>query len=865
MPLLRYSLRSIAGVKVRFALTTLAVIVGVALTVGVLVSTDGVRASLNDLSGKIYEKYDFTVRAASEVGDRNDGVPLLPASLSEELAMIEGVEAVAGTAQEFNVVAIDGDGNAVDPERGRQLGYGWPEVEDLSTVYVHEDGISRRPVGPDEFAIDHFTGRENGFVIGQRYQVATPLGTEEFELVGYLHFIDPETRTALQIAAWDMPRARELLHNGGGYDHIHGKLTTGASYEEVAAAIRARVGPDIEVVSQQDNIDESNQEFARNIDLIRNLLLAFAVIVLIISAFITHNTFTLVIGQRTRELGLLRVLGAGHRQVAQVVAVEAFIVGVVATIAGLGLGILMALGIRSALDSSGAHLPASDVIIGGWTLVAAVVIGIGVTMVTAVLPAMRARRVTPMAALADDAEIDPFDRRRALVIGSAAVGAGLALLLVGLFSDLSTSQLVLPLGAGALLMLLGANIITPALARSMSLFLGWPADRLFSVKGRMARLNAARNPRRTATTASALMIGLAMVALVTVLGTSFKQTLNSQLEDSVQADWLVCTSDCSNDQSSLNAQLGAFSPETIQILSDLPELESVMPFRFRPDGVRTAEGNQHRITSTVLDSFTPHVDPGIVAGGLEGAGPGDVVVHKDLADDLNATVGSQLPLEFPGEQKSNFDVVAIHSDDSVVSALVIDPRDWNRLELGNQVNMVTAITAPGFTSEQARSSMESSGLAGFPQINVHDQSGYRETRAAEVDNFLAIINVFLVIALLVAVMGISNTMALSIFERTREMGLVRAIGMAKPQIWGAIFLESIVVAVFGGLVGIAAGGIAGSMAAAAFPSDFISSPTVPWATLVIYLVVSALAGMLSAFFPARRANRLNVLKAIAHQ
>ena len=864
MTLLRYSIRSIAGVKVRFALTTLAVIVGVALTAGVLISTDGLRASLNDLAGKIYEKYDFTVRASSDVGDRNEGVPLLSPPLSDVLRGVEGVQEVTGLAQEFNVVAIDGDGNAVEPGAGRQMGYGWPEVEALSTVYAYDDGISRRPVGPDEFAIDHFTGRENNFEIGQRYQVATPGGTKEFELVGYLYFIDPETRIALQTVAWDMDTTRDLLHDGGGYDLIHGTLAPGATYEEVVEAIRAVLVPGVEVISRQDNIDESNAEFARNIDLIRNLLLAFAVIVLIISAFITYNTFALVMGQRIRELGLLRVLGAGRGQVARIVAIEALLVGIVATIVGFGLGILVAMGIRSALSSAGAHLPESDVIIGGWTIVAAVVIGVGVTMVTAIWPALRARRVTPMVALADDAEIDPFNRRRTALLGSAIAGVGIVLLLVGLFADLSTSELLLPLGIGAMLILLGVNILTPAIARSMSLILGWPAERLFTMNGRLARLNSARNPRRTATTASALMIGLAMVSLVTVLGTSFKQTLNDQLKDSVQADWLVCTVDCSNDQSAFSTQVGSFSEEAVQAISEMPELESVAAFRFRPDGVRTADGEQHKITATELGSFLAHVDPGVVAGSLEAAGPGDVMVDKDLANDLGVGVGDQLALEFPGEQAFEFTIVALHAEKSVVGPLLIDSTDWIDLKLTSQVNLVTAISSAGYAPDQIRGSLETR-LAEHPQINVKNQAEYRESRAAEINNLLVIINVFLVIALLIAVVGIANTMALSIFERTREIGLLRAIGMAKPQIWGAIILESIVVAVFGGLIGIATGVVAGSIAASAFPSDLIANPTVPWVTLVIYLVVSALAGMLAAFFPARRANRLNVLEAIAHQ
>ena len=413
-------------------------------------------------------------------------------------------------------------------------------------------------------------------------------------------------------------------------------------------------------------------------------------------------------------------------------------------------------------------------------------------------------------------------------------------------------------------MLLGVNIVTPALARSMSLILGWPAHRLFTINGRLARLNAARNPRRTATTASALMIGLAMVSLVTVLGTSFKQTLNDQLEDSVQADWLICTGTCSNDLGTLSAQLGAFTQEATQIMSEMPELESVMAYRFRPDGVRTADGQLHRVTATTLDSFSRHVNPGVVVGSLEAAGSGHVLVLKDLADDLDVAVGDDLFLEFPGEQVSTFKVVALHTEESVVGPLVIDSSDWDRLKLSSQVNLATAVTDPDHTPEQARSSLES-GLSEFPQIQVKDQAEYRETRAAEINSLLVIINVFLVIALLIAVVGIANTMALSIFERTREVGLLRAIGMANRQIWGAIFLESIIVAVFGGLIGIATGVVAGSIAAAAFPNDVISSASIPWGTLVLYLVVSAVAGLLAAFFPARRANRLDVLEAISHQ
>lgn len=856
MTLLRYSFRNIAGARVRFALTTLAVVMGVALTVGVLIATDGLRASLGGLAEKLSENVDLSVRFQSEVGDPFEDLPLLDPSVKDQLEAIDEVERTSGAVFEFNTVAIDADGNALDPGLGRQSGDGWPEDESLGPIFVLDDGVSRRPAGPDEFTMDHHTATDHGFQIGERYQVSTPSGTRSFELVGYHYFLEPDYRLPLQQVAWDMATARQLLHGGGGYDRIDVGLSPGASLQAVIASIERTLGPSIEVLSQQDQTDERRAEFDEIMNLFRNQLLAFAVIVLVISAFITYNTFHLVMGQRIKELGLLRVLGASRLQLAQTVALEALAVGVVATVAGLGLGVLVSRAIMSALQIAGAHLPPIDVIVDGGTILAAMAVGIGVTLAAAIWPALRARRVTPMVALANDADVDPYGRRRSIIMGSVFGGAGLVLLVVGLLFDLPTFPLVALLGVGALLVLVGVNIASPAMARPMSLFLGWPAAWKYTVSGRLARLNAARNPRRTATTASALIIGLAMVSVVTVLGTSFKQTLYDQLEDSVQADWMMCVGDCSNLQS-------VFSPQATRQISALPEIESVAAFRFRDDGVRTTDGEQHVLTAASLASFSRHVEPGIVSGSLAGAGPGDVIVQVDDAAELGLAVGDQARLEFPGRRTASFNVVALFTEDSVVSSWVIDLQDWDRYIVGDQDSLATATTAPGVRPDEARAALEA-GLADYPQLDVSNQAEFRESKAVQIDTMLVVVNVFLVIALLIAVTGISNTMVLSVFERNRELGLLRAVGMAKWQIWGTIILEGIIVAVFGGLVGIATGVVAGVIAAAAIPGDIISATTVPWLTLVIYLAVSAAAGLLAAFLPARRANRLNVLKAISH-
>ena len=859
MILLRYSLRSIAGTKVRFALTTLAVVAGVALTVGVLINTDGLRSSLSGLSERLYDHVDLSIRSqsSSDEADQWQDLPLLDPSLKDELEAIDGVEAVAGAVSEFSVVAIDTDGNALDPGFGQQAGMGWPEDESLGRVFVLDDGVSRRPTGPDEFVMDHHTAADFDFRIGERYRVATPSGTHSFELVGYFYFMEPDLALGFQLVAWEMDTARAVLHNGGGYDLIDMRLSPDASLPEVTASIERALGPSIVVLDQQEQVEARDQEFSEVVDLFRNALVAFAVIVLVISAFITYNTFTLITGQRIKEFALLRVLGADRRQVAVSVGLEALVMGVVATVAGFGLGMLVSRAISGVLSLAGADLIMPDVVISGGTVVAALVLGIGLTLASAVWPAMRARRVTPMMALAHDAEIDTYSRRRSVVVGSVVGLTGLVLLSVGLLSELPTSGIILLIGLGALCMLVGVNICSPAVAGPLSEMLGWPAARIFTLNGRLARLNAARNPRRTATTASALMIGLAMVSLVTVLGTSFKQTLNDQLEESVQADWMMCSGTCENFEL-------VFSSEALQQVARLPELESVEAFRFRTDGVRTPDGSQHVLAAASLASFSSHVEPGVMSGSLAGAGPGDVMVHVDAADELGVAVGDQVQLEFSSLREDTFDVVALHTEDSVVWSWVIDVGDWDRHIVGDQLSLVTAVTAAGVDPGDARAALEAS-LADFPQVEVRDQAEYRASRALQVDSLLAVINVFLLIALLIAVMGFSNTMALSVFERTREIGLLRAVGMSRHQIRASILLEGVIVAVFGGLIGVAAGAVTGLMGAASLPDALISSVTVPWSTMVLYLIVAAVAGLLAALVPARRASRLDLLEAISYR
>ena len=609
--------------------------------------------------------------------------------------------------------------------------------------------------------------------------------------------------------------------------------------------------------------------------------------------------------QRTRELGLLRALGASGRQVTAIVVGEAIAVGVVASAAGLGLGVLISLGIRALISSFGAGLPDAPIIVGTNSILAAILVGVGVTAVSAIWPALRARRVTPMAALTGNMPPRLTEERRstgleklltassvilvafgivwetALVIIVTALAAavlafvggrnlpqpvgqarvlvlGLAMLIVAVVGDFSTSSLLALLGMSALLVFVGMNLVSPVFAVPVSRVLGWLPAKISEVSGRLARQNAERSPRRTANTASALMISLALVSMVSVLGQSFKQTLEDTLDRSVKSDWLICPGNCGD-------PTATFSPQAAGSISQMDEVSSVLAYRYKFEGIRSPiDGDVDEVGAVDLDVVPLHFDLDVVEGSFAGAGAGDVALHTDQADDLSVGLGDSLELEFSDGQTATFEVAAIFGDNAVFGSWLIDTADWDRYLIAQEDAFISALTAPDYTAEEAREALERATLA-YPQLNVRDQVEFQETQESQIDTFLGVVNAFLAISLIVALMGVANTLALSVFERTRELGLLRAVGMSRRQARRMIRWEGGIVAVFGGLMGITVGVLFGWATVEIIPDNFVSSFSIPWGTLWIYLVIVAVAGLLAASIPARRASRLNVLEAISYE
>ena len=887
-------------------LTTLAVVVSVGFTVGVLITTSGLRSTFDNLSEDIYEGVDLAVRPALVFGQRGESGTQVDPGLLDDVRSVDGVAAAVGTVIEFNVIPITADGEAVELFGPPQIGIGWPDDDSLGALEVWPDGVSRPPSGPDEFTMDADTANENGFEVGERYRVSTPGGTETFTLVGLFRYGTSDSATAgAQMTAWDIETARQLLHNGGGYDSIDIRLEPNTSPQAASEAVAAVLDDGLEVVANKELVEEQGDLFDQFIGFFEIFMLGFAVVILVVSAFIINNTFTILVSQRTRELGLLRAVGASGRQVTAIVVGEAIAVGVVASAAGLGLGVLISLGIRWMIGSFGANLPDAPIVVGVNSILAAIFVGVVVTAVSAVWPALRARRVTPMAALTGNIPPRNTKARRStglerlltvlsalvvafgivsesalLIIASALVGAllafiggrnlpppvgqarvlilGLAMLVVAVVGDFPTSALLALLGMSALLVFVGMNLVSPTFAVPVSRILGWLPARISKVSGRLARQNAERSPRRTASTASALMISLALVSMVSVMGQSLKQTLEDTLDRSVTADWLICPGNCGDPNAS-------FSPQAAESLRGQPEVASVLAYRYRFEGIRSpVDGDIDDIGATDLDVIPLHFDIDVVEGSLDGAGAGDVALHTDQADDLSVGVGDPVELEFSDGQTATFEVVAIFTDNVVLGSWIIDTADWDRYLFSQEDAIVTAITAPGYTAKEARAVLNRVELD-YPQLNVQDQVEFRETQESQIDTFLAVVNAFLAISLLVALMGVANTLALSVFERTRELGLLRAVGMSRRQARRMIRWEGGIVTVFGGLMGIVIGVLFGWAAVEIVPDNFISSFAIPWGTLWFYLVVVAVAGLLAASIPARRASRLNILEAIAYE
>ncbi len=834
----KVTLRNLAAHKLRLALTASAVILGVAFVAGTLVFTDTMGRRFDQLFGAIGKGVAVQVRA-KRVFSADDGseTPSVPASLVAKIAAVPGVARVHGEVSGHAAI-VGRNGKVVGGNGPPQLGVDWYSAD---RDYPMKAG--RGPSGPGEIAIDQETAKKAGLHVGDRTRVLVrgPARTET--VVGIL---DSGNLLGATVTAFDPATAQRLLLAPGRYTDITVTAKAGVS-ETVLRDRIARVlpSPGYEAITGTKMRDENKSDVAKFMSFIRTFLLVFAVISISVGAFIIFNTFSMLVAQRSRELALLRAVGASRRQVTRAVLGEAAGVGVAGSTLGLAAGTGLAVVLRALFKAAGADLG------GGLAftyrpVLWSYVVGVTVTVAAAYLPARRGAKIPPVAAMRDDVAMPQRSLRARLVIGAVVTVAGAILTGIGL----GGAPLAL-LGAGAAMVFLGVAMLAPVISRPVVKVLAAFYPRLFRTPGRLARQNALRNPRRTAATASALMIGLALVSVINVMSASAKASISRQVDTTFAADYMV---------TSVPPSPGGLDPEppatAVRSAPGVKQVTAVYQGRYK-NGTRT-------------DSFIATRNPAdlvraaklkLVSGTLD-VGNDGLLVDQPTARSDRLVPGSSMTVRFADGKAATIRVVGVYARNELIGHRVLSlPAYLAHTERPNGLGLLVSTHRADAATKQGIER----ALNGYPNLKVQDRSDVKQSAQKSIDQFVTLLTVLLALSIIIAALGIINTLALSVVERTREIGLLRAIGTSRRQTRRMIRLESVVIALFGAVLGLAIGVVFGVAIQHAVADQGLNVLSIPTATLAGYLVLAALIGVLAALWPAWRASRLDVLRAIAFE
>ncbi len=841
--MLRLTIKNLGANRIRLALTTFAVILAVSFVVSSFVLTDGLRSSFGDLSEDIVAGTDLELRPVGEFGQPE----VIPESVFADVAAVDGVaSAAAVVVAENSIRPIDGDGDEIPLDGPPQIASGWVDDARLS-LFRLVDGAAP---GSGEFTIDVDAAADHGFVVGETYDVITPTGRTALTLSGVTSFGEDNDTLGATLMQLDTETLQSLLGEQG-YDSIAVALAAGADRVTVQSELAA-LAPGTEVVDQATLESEQRAEFDEGITIIGNILLGFAGVSLFVSIFIIYNTFSIVLGQRTRELALLRTVGADPAQLRRSVQLEALVIGAVASITGIAAGVAVAFGLRALFGAIGADLPDSPVIVSMRTMIVAAVVGIGVTLASAVGPARKASRVPPIAALRDGIAAGAVSGRLRSTIGGALLLAGAVAGGAGLFAASSTASIVALLAAGSIGVFVGVTMLSPLVAEPLTRALGWPLRRTLGMSGRLAQQNAGRNPHRTATTAAALMIGLAVVSMTLTVGESVKAQLRSTLESSVEADYLAID------------DTGGAAPFPNAVATEFERsaaAETVTSFRYD----RAEIGGEIRpVMGTDLAATELLFDLGVGDGRVSDPDVvGPVLVSNEEAEAAGIDVGDVVPMRFASGIERDLTVIGVYDDDIVTDEpFLLDLSTWDEVGATGTDTWIALSLADGYDPERADRAF-SSIAADYPQVEISSANDYVERVEGTIDQALTAVNVMVALAVIIALIGIANTLALSVFERTRELGLLRAVGMTRRQLRRMVRLEAGLVALFGAALGVGIGVLFGWAAVLALPATVTATLAVPVERILILIAVAGGAGLVAAWGPARRAGRLDVLEAIA--
>ncbi|HYJ69387.1 MAG TPA: FtsX-like permease family protein [Nocardioidaceae bacterium] len=844
----RTTIRNLLARKLRLALSGFAIVLGVAFVAGSFVFTDTLSSSFDGIVNGTTPDVAVEVKDASDPADPSGAgdIRTIPASVAEDLRSdVDGADRVDGNVTVGNVFVIDQDGKLVGGNGPPSFAVNFNDAPSITGRPVLSIDQGGAPSGAGEIMLDEFTADQAGYEIGDTVPLVTLSDQPRLDatLTGIVKFGEGSLQGAT-LTVFDTKAMQDLFFDGRDvYTDIWITADDGVSQQELRDEAATVIPDDLVARTGDDVAEESQDDFEEAISFISIFLLVFAGIALIVGTFLIINTFSILVAQRSRELALLRALGASRRQVTRSVLLESFIVGLVGSTIGLMLGFGLPPALTALMRAIGIDLQLEALVFKPRTAIVAYAVGIIVTMIAAYLPARRASRIAPVAALRDDIALPESSIRWRTIIGSIVVVVGAGLMALGLAGSGGSGAALV--GLGILFVLLGVAALSPVVGRPVLHALG----RLFApfgMVGRLATQNSLRNPRRTAATASALMIGLALVATMSVLGSSANASIDKMVKENLAADYVIS-----------NAIGAPFSPGVAEQAAQVDGVESVASYRAAPVDV---DDKQIWGGATDPEAFTQMIDATVVDGSLDDLGGRTVVLDEQTADDLGVSVGETIDMKFPAATEQ-VEVVATVEQNPAIGQYIVPYDVFDAAQIRPADSYVYILRDPDASATQVRADLEKI-VEDVPTVSLKDQEEFADEFKANVNQLLFLIYALLGLAIVIAVLGIINTLALSVIERTREVGLLRAVGMSRRQLRRMVRLESIAIAVLGAVLGVVMGVVFGVVLQRAIADQGLDVLSVPYVSLGVFVLIAAIVGVLAALLPARRAARLDVLRAI---
>ena len=844
-------LKSLWARKLRALTTTFAVVIGVAFVAGSYILTDTIFAAFDEIFTESLSGTSVVITAENPVEQDNGEIPTIRASLLPRAQSTPGVKLAAG--------AIFTPGGFFDSE-GEKIGNKFAPKFISSTLPGKLESLNyvegHRPRGPTEASIDRAAAESADLALGEDIELIGQGSARKFRLVGFTQ-LGGASFGGASIAQVTLPVAQALTHKVGRLDQISVAADEGVAATTLKRRIERRMPPGVKVETAKENADRGSEEIRDNLSFLQTFLLVFGFIAVFVGSFLIFNTFSITVAQRVSEFGMLRTLGASRRQILTTVLVEALVIGLLGAAIGIVGGFLIALLLNSLFEAIGIDLPTTSLVMASRTIVVSLIVGVLVTLVSSLIPALRSTRVPPIAALHAFAPTPTRRRRLVYLALSLLLGlVGLAMVLGGLFGDASAGTAAGLMGGGAVVIVLAVSLFSPRLVPPLATIAGWPLERLRRLTGRLARENAQRNPSRTAVTAAALMIGLALVAFVTVFAAGLKSSVAQVVDENFVGGLIIQNSD-------------GFSPipnGTAAAASKVPGVELVATIR-SAQAELVGGGGKPQVsapTSNIEETVEVEWEKGGPAA-LRNLSDGEAILADSFAADQGLEVGDSFRLLTQTRKRPSFGVVGEFDSKLGVFGSVLVTQDALAREFGQTQDTIDFVkTAPGADVEQTQALLTKVVETAFPTAEVLNQGELKESREDQVNQLVNLVYALLGLAILISLFGIANTLALSIHERTRELGMLRAIGMSRRQVRTMIRYEAVITALIGAILGMVLGLIFAALIAQPLKDEGFTL-SYPVGSLIVLLIFAAILGVVAAIQPARRASRLDVLESLQYE